>query len=289
MRFPRALILLTALVLLVQACGDGDEIVSPGAEGDGTDIPSGQGDDGGTRPSIAGNWVLTSLASGGSAVEIPAGAVLEMTIEAGEIRGDAGCNHYGGTIEAGDDGSVHLTDLAWTEMACEPRTLMDFEQVHLGALVEATTWEVTPDALVFRGEGVELVYAMAAADPDLPLEQTVWTFDTVYGDGEGPQRAASTPRMDKPKATLVIAEGEATLISDDCGPVSFPFTYEPGGDGNVTLPDPAAAEATCDDADSNLLTALAGITEATGYMIHEARLTFIGLPGETVSFTGTGS
>lgn len=281
----RLLVLAAVFTLAVAACGDEDVDLVSGAD---TSTDGGSGSDGGassgTRPSLAGDWVLTSATIDGTAVELPVDVVIDITIERGQISGNGGCNGFGGLIAAADDGSLSLTEVFITERACLPLSILDFETGYVQALGAATEWEVTPTGLIFRGEGTELRYEPGAPPVHLALEETIWTFETIF-DGEGVDRAASTPRQDKPPVTLVIANGEATLSSEDCGAVSFAFNYESEGtDGSVSVPDRNAAAVECSDRDSNMIAAVKGIVASTGFMINESSLTFIGLPGETVGF-----
>ena len=208
-RSLRFLPLLLLAALLLQACGEGDPIVQSGTDTGGTE-PAG------TRPSVIGPWILVGLTIDDAPATIPPEVVFEMSIEGGQISGLAGCNQFGGDVDAADDGSFSTSDVFITEMACEPLSLLDFEQVYLGALGRATAWEVTPAGLTLSGDGVELVYELAPPAVDLTLEGTTWTFDSIY-QGEGVDRAVSSTRLDKPAVTLTVAEGMATLTSDDCG------------------------------------------------------------------------
>lgn len=290
--FPlRLLVAVAVFTVVIAACGDDNVDVVGGPDSstsDGSASDGGSGSDGGasggTRPSLAGDWVLTSATIDGAVVELPAEAVIDVTIERGLISGNGGCNGFGGSIAAADDGSLRLAAVSITEMACLPLSILDFETGYVQALVAATEWEVTPTGLIFRGEGTELRYEPGAPPVHLALEGTIWTFDTIF-DGVGVDRAASTPRQDKPPVTMVLANGEVTLRSDDCGDVIFAFNYESGGtEGNVSVPDRDAAVAECSDRESNMAAAVKGIVSSSGFMINESRLTFIGLAGETVGF-----
>lgn len=280
----RALLLplLATAALVLTSCGGDDVSVQSGGDGDGTggSADTAGGADSGTRPSLEGDWRLVAFTVDGEAVEVPAQVDLDMTIEANTIQGLGGCNQFSGALTFDEDGTVTIGDLLSTEMACE---MLDFEAVYLPALAEVNQWEVTPEGLTFRGDGTEMSYEHLEAEPPVALEETIWTFDSVFS-GEGVERTASTPRIDKPEVTLVISGGEATLTSEDCGPVSFAIGYEPGVDGSIAFPDPDALVVSCDDDESNMVVALEGISSATGFMIYQSQLTFIGLPGETVGF-----
>jgi heat shock protein HslJ len=294
----RLFLLIVALIFTLAACGSDDDSVSAGSDDGDADLPaadaadgsdsSGAAGGGATRPWIGGEWALQSLTVAGIDVTVPANAGVNLTINGPDsISGSAGCNSINGAILAPfdddrDGGPLTITDLAMTEMACD---LLDFEIQYVDALLAATEWELAPPSgLVFRGDGVELTYGIGAPQADVALENTVWLFDTIF-DGEGVERTASSTRADKPQVTVIIAAAEATLTSDDCGTVTLGAGYEAGGsDGPITFEGTEAAFAACEDPESNMLSAIQGLADATGFQIFDGRLTLIGLPGETVSF-----
>ncbi|MEM9562277.1 MAG: META domain-containing protein [Actinomycetota bacterium] len=292
-----ALAVLAGVALFVAACGSDDVSTDAGAGDSDGDTPtapepSDAGSDaaagGATRPWIAGDWVLQSATGPDGPLELPAGVVVDLSITGPDsVRGNAGCNSFGGAISAPfdgerDGGSLSFDGVAITEMGCE---FLDFESAYVDLLFAATEWELSPpNGLVFRGDGVELVYGVGEPPAPVPLEETLWLFDTVF-DGEGMERTASTPRLDKEGVSVVFRAGVALISSEDCGTVEVAVEYDPGVTGGpFVVVDPASATATCDDPESNLPVALAGVASSTGFQIVDGRLTLIGLPGETVSF-----
>ena len=288
-RYLLLVALLAAAAVILASCGSDDEAVDAGSDPGAPDAPIDDADlaGGPSRPWIAGDWVLASASGDGTALTIPDGLELALSITGpDQVRGDAGCNTFGGTISAPfdddrDGGPLSFGGLAQTEMACEH---LDFEVAYVGLVTRVDEWELAPPSgLVFRGPDVELVYEVAEPTAATPLEETVWTFDTVFA-GEGVERTASSTRSDKPAVTATITDGLLTLSSEDCGPHQVAVAYEPGGEGNFTPEDPATVVPDCDDPESNLLLAADGVAQATGYQVVGDRLTLIGLPGETVSF-----
>jgi len=296
---PRRLLVLLAglacTAILLAACGSDDDDVSaeePGASGlpdDGDGTSDGAASGGATRPWIGGTWVLQSVTDAGTTVAIPTGASLELTIAGpDEIAGDAGCNRFGGRIDAPfdgdrDGGTLSISEMFWTEMACDN---LDFEGVYLDLLMRVDQWELAPPSgLVFRGDGVELVYGIGEAPPELTLESSTWILDTVF-DGEGMERTASSVRVDKPDVTMTVSGQTLTLTSDGCAPIEVAVEADDGTGGPflVADPDSLAGLVDCDDPESNLVTAIDGVAIATGYQSVDGRLTLIGLPGETLSF-----
>jgi hypothetical protein len=209
-----------------------------------------------------------------------------MEIELGLIGGTGGCNSFGGTFDAADDGSLTIIEMSWTEMACADPARMDFESTYLTALSGVSRWEAAPDGISFSSADAVLTYRPGAPPTTLPLEETVWTFDTIYS-GEGVERAASTTDRSKPDVTAVIADGVITLTADDCGPITLSLNYEPGVDGNLNVADKDLRDKPgCDDPASNMVAAIDALWDASGFMVDESRMTLIGLPGELIGFRG---
>jgi len=124
---PILLVMLALTLTLLAACGSSDTV----DVGDGDDVPdqstttTDARDDGGTRPTLKGLWVLDTLTVDGADVTVPDG--IDMEIELGRIGGTGGCNSFGGRIDAADDGTLVLAELGWTEMACAASERTDFE------------------------------------------------------------------------------------------------------------------------------------------------------------------
>ena len=238
-----------AVMVLAAACGGSDSVDVGDAGPDPTDAPSDGAADRGTRPSLKGIWVLQSFTSEGADVKLPASAI-DMEIELGRIGGTGGCNTFGGAIEAADDGSLVITDMSWTEMACMDSGRMDFESAYLPALAGVNRWEASPDGIVFSSDSAVLSFAPGEPPTTLALEGTVWTFDTVFS-GQGVERTASSTDQSKPSVAMVITGGVATLTSDDCGSIALDLNYEDGIDGNLNVGD-ATTKPACDDPESNM-------------------------------------
>ncbi|MEL6981547.1 MAG: META domain-containing protein [Actinomycetota bacterium] len=293
--------------LVLAACGsdDDDDIAtdasgssdpvddssdSLGADDAGSDdASSGAAGGGATRPWIAGTWALESATGPDGPLTLP-DRTLELAIAGPDtIGGDAGCNTFGGRIDAPfdgdrDGGDLTLSELFWTEMACED---LDFEGAYLELLTAVNEWELAPPSgLVFRGDGIELVYGIGEPPAELTLEGPTWVFDTIFS-GEGVERTVSSTRSDQPEVTAVFSDRTLTLQSTDCEPIEISLDDVPDAtDGPLGVVDAAtlADGVACDDAESNMVAAVDGVAQATGFQIFDGRLTLIGLPGETISF-----
>jgi peptidyl-Lys metalloendopeptidase len=124
-------------------------------------------------------WVLVSL-NGNALIE-----GREITLRFGEtsIEGSGGCNMYGGSYTASEDG-LRLSDVYWTEMACvEPKGIMEQEQAYFQALNAAARYRVAQsqssgDRLELYDEAGAQVLAFATSTADALVEQEMPTRTT---------------------------------------------------------------------------------------------------------------
>jgi heat shock protein HslJ len=90
-------------------------------------------------------WVLTNL-NGSDPLD---GHQPTLQFETGQISGNTGCNHYGGSYQVEGD-AIQLKDLFSTEMAClDPEGLMNQESIYLELLRVADQYELNGDVLTF--------------------------------------------------------------------------------------------------------------------------------------------
>lgn len=76
-------------------------------------------------------WEIARLDGAGPIAETS----ITLVFEEDGIRGNAGCNSYFGSYVLGNDGSIQISDVGSTEMAClDPAGLMDQESRYLGFL-----------------------------------------------------------------------------------------------------------------------------------------------------------
>jgi heat shock protein HslJ len=265
-----------ALILIVSACGDDNTDVgaeNPDDKGDNVSDPA-------TRPSVGGEWILVGLKVDGDDVTL-VDSDLRIVVASGEVTGNLGCNSFFGSFAAADDGTLVVGGLGQTEMACEGK--MDFESVYGPALSSVTAWNVDPEGMTLAGDTAELRFEQAPAPVDLPLEATVWRFDTIFS-GEGVNRVAEN-RADMDGVTLTINGSEATIVGLSCAGQTAAVEFDGTNGGEFRTG--AVSDSNTNPGCAIVGTAMAGLIDATGYMIAESRLTFIGLPGETVGFVGS--
>ena len=94
-----------------------------------------------------------------------------LEFEAGQVTGNTGCNHYGGSYQI-ERNSIRFENLFSTEMAClDPEGIMQQEQIYLKLLSAADRLEQVGNTLtLFTASGQRLVFtnqpvALNAAEP----------------------------------------------------------------------------------------------------------------------------
>ena len=94
-------------------------------------------------------WEIVLL-DGGAPI---AGTSITLSFEEDGIRGNAGCNTYFGGYVLGNDGSIQISDVGSTEMAClDPAGLMDQESSYLGLLSTAARAVLQGSQLTLQDE-----------------------------------------------------------------------------------------------------------------------------------------
>jgi heat shock protein HslJ len=137
----------------------------------------------------ANPWVLTGYGDPENPTVIEEGITItaEFTPD-GQINGFSGCNNYSGSIQAAQDGTLTISPLTTTRMACPQG--MDQESVYLAALQEAHSFNFSSQGrlvITFGSQsetGQVLIYASSAK----PLTGTNWIL-VSYGDPASPQPA----------------------------------------------------------------------------------------------------
>lgn len=268
MRQAAVLVLVGALALTAVSCGSGISVVA-GADGE----PGGRG--------INGTWVLQRLSEGGVDVDLPDG--LELRIDADQVWGDSACNSFSGGVRVGDNGAFTATDLAQTEMACVDGDLMALDSVHPSAVAFATAWSIegpvdSPTHLTLTGPDAVVTYTRAAPPPNLPLEGTIWTLDTIYS-GSGASGTASSTDQNTAEATIEIVDGSLTLRSGACETV-VPVTSLVDRERSLLFP-PIQPPSDCS---SNYVAAAEALMQTVQYEIVESRLTLSSVDGDLIGF-----
>lgn len=92
---------------------------------------------------LDGKWALEELRDG--IVTSGVHTTLEVAPD-GRVGGNGGCNGYGGSVSVDDD-TLRFTDIAWTELACEPATMAQ-EASFLAVLAAAARFHAEAGVLV---------------------------------------------------------------------------------------------------------------------------------------------
>lgn len=107
----------------------------------------------------AGEWQLESL-NGNPLVE---DTKITLVFEDDRAGGSAGCNSYGGAVEAAGE-KIQFSELTMTLMACTDAGVMAQESSYLAALGAVDTFQVDGEKLILSGTDVELVYGNGETD-----------------------------------------------------------------------------------------------------------------------------
>ena len=100
------------------------------------------------------HWVLVSFED---AAPLP-GRPITLSFESSEVRGSSGCNSYFGTY-AVDEGSLTLTEVGATAMACLEPELMEQETAFLLRLASVRRYTLSDDRLqLFAAEDQTLSF-----------------------------------------------------------------------------------------------------------------------------------
>ncbi len=209
------------------------------------------------------SWVLEAYGEQGTLT--PALASTDVTLEfgAGGLNGNAGCNSYFGSYTSETDGSLEVSDLANTEMACMEPGVMEQEGEYLATLREAGTYVVVGGKLRIIGGGKVLLLGQSEEAPSeeapSPVEQpllknTSWVLDAYGRPGRlRPAIAGREPTMDFSTSEL----------NGSAGCNSYFGSYTSDTDGSLEISDIGSTAMYCmeedvRDQEQAFLDALAG-------------------------------
>jgi heat shock protein HslJ len=227
-----------------------------------------------TPPDVLGSWVLQHGSGASGPITVPDGSEVTITFDGERVSGRA-CNLYGGEYKLAEDGTLTISAIGMTEMACE-EPMMTLEADFHAALAMVRRASVIGDSLTLSGEGAELVFARLPKVPDAELVGTHWTLTTLFqGD----------------TASSVYGKGWLQLdangtLSGSTGCRGFNASYSVSGDrlriSNLINEDPACegGPGTQDD----LALAVLGSGHAT-FSIAGQQLTLSGSDGQGLGYT----
>ena len=111
-------------------------------------------------------WVLTTFNN----QQPISGHQPSLQFDTGQISGNTGCNHYGGTYQIEGD-SIRFEGIYSTEMAClDPEDLMEQERVYLDLLRVADQFELADGVLMFSAESNPILVFEIQSDESVSIE-----------------------------------------------------------------------------------------------------------------------
>ena len=121
----------------------------------------GDGDDDASDPStVEGEWVAVSGVSEGDEIDLIDGFAVTIEFSDGAVEGQGSCNRYSGEADVGDDGSIAVSDLSWTEIGCEPDVQM-VENAYLASLARVDSFSTDDDVLTLSSDVDEWTFERA--------------------------------------------------------------------------------------------------------------------------------
>ncbi len=199
-------------------------------------------------------WVLTTYADDeGNQLPTLSSAPITATIANAVISGNAGCNSYSADLQI-NASDITVTTPVTTRKSCEePAGVMDQEDQFLKDLINAATYHIEGDTLMFRDKEGTLLLVFKAR-PEIDLTNVTWNL-YAYG-------ALSQPRTvpESVDVTLDINEDSEVSGSSGCNDYAGKATID---GASVTFELGAATMKACDPTtnavETTYLSALAGV------------------------------
>jgi heat shock protein HslJ len=209
-------------------------------------------------------WRLDATSVDALATNVPQDVAVTIQFAQGEASGYSGCNSYGGSYQAKDDGSISFGEFRSTLMACE-EPLSSLESAYMAALGKATTFSVGT-TLILKGDGT-LTFDKEAAPTPLALVGTPWTLTALGSDD-----TTSSAAPDHPGLLLFAAGG---TVSGSTGCNSFHGTYTLSGDSLSFGPLATTRKACEQEVMTQEQAFVQAMEQVTGFSIEGPQLTLV--------------
>jgi heat shock protein HslJ len=138
------------------------------------------GDESSAGGSLKGkSYLSTAVTENGQAKQLAAKTRIRLQFtDDGRLIADAGCNSMQSRVST-SNGRLAVEDLAMTDMGCDaPRHAQDDWLAKL--LHNKPTWKLEADTLTVTSGGTTIsLLDRKTAEPDLPLDGTKWSLETV--------------------------------------------------------------------------------------------------------------
>lgn len=181
---------------------------------------------GGTTSSLDGEWQLQAGTNQGQAIPIVAGSHVTLKINGAQVGGTAACNAFGGKLQR-SGGTITISELIQTEMACLDGRLMASEAAYLAALPRVTSAARTGNSLILTGPQVKLTFALVPPVANAALVGTVWVLNSLINGNA----VSSTVGA---RATLQLIADGTLSGSTACRDITGRYTVS-GDQVHVTL------------------------------------------------------
>jgi heat shock protein HslJ len=236
------------------------------------------GDESSAGGSLKGkSYLSTAVTENGYAKKLAAKTRIRLQFtDDGRLIADAGCNSMQSPVST-SNGKLSVEDLAMTDMGCDaPRHAQDDWLAKL--LQNKPTWKLEADVLTVTSGGTTIsLLDRKTAEPDLPLDGTKWTLETVITGEVASHQAGSE------KAWITLS-GERITGSTGCNELQGVVARD---NNKLTIGDIATTRRACTgDAGALESALLNGLKGEVTYEIDSNRLE---LRGSTngLDFTGT--
>lgn len=204
---------------LLTACGDDD---GAGSTTDGSDAAASNADGGASTPDVDGRDFVSSATEGHDLVP---GSEIRISFQDDALSVNAGCNTMNGGYSF-EGSTMRVEMLATTEMGCEEQ-LMAQDAFLADLLTSGPTVELDGDLLtITSGETTLTLLDRQVAEPDLPLEDTIWQLESIVSD----DAVSSVPGG--VESTLTFADDGTVAVDTGCNTGSGPVEV---GDGTLTF------------------------------------------------------
>ena len=162
----------------------------------------GSDDSSGSVPDVDGREFISTEMVGHQLVD---GSTIRLAFEDGSVAANSGCNSMSGGYSFDGD-ILQVEMMAMTEKGCD-EALMDQDAFLSGFLTSGPTVAVDGDEMTLMSGEEQITFLdREVADPDRPLEGTLWIVDGIVSD----DAVSSTPDG-SPEATLMIEDGQANV------------------------------------------------------------------------------
>jgi heat shock protein HslJ len=194
------------------------------------------GDESSAGGSLKGkSYLSTAVTENGQAKQLAAKTRIRLQFtDDGRLIADAGCNSMQSRVST-SNGRLAVEDLAMTDMGCDaPRHAQDDWLAKL--LHNKPTWKLEADTLTVTSGGTTIsLLDRKTAEPDLPLDGTKWSLETVITGEVASHQAGS-------EKAWITFNGERVTGSTGCNELQVVVARD---NGKLTFGDLVTTRRAC--------------------------------------------